>query len=76
MDEWLAQIGLKGRALESAVKSCEENFVDDVQTLQRLSKDKEQFKETFPQSVIRSVILEALTSDEHTQEEVKQTEHT
>ena len=65
MDEWLAQIGLKGRALESAVKSCEENFVDDLSVLASLEQDKENFVLAFPQAVIRSAISKALASEEH-----------
>ena len=74
MDKWLAQIGLKGRALQSAVKTCEENFVDDLSALRILSDDKEQFKDAFPQAFIRTMILNALkenTSDQQTTE-VKQ----
>ena len=65
MDEWLAQIGLKGRALEIAVKSCEENLVDDLSVLASLEQDEKNFKEAFPQAVIRSAISKALASDEH-----------
>ena len=69
MEEWLAQIGLKGRALEIAVKSCEENLVDGLSVLASLEQDKENFKEAFPQAVIRSAISKALASEEHKGEE-------
>ena len=71
MDKWLAQIGLKGRALQSAVNSCEENFVDDLSVLHVLAEDEKQFEKAFPQAVIRTMILKALkenTSDHQTTE--------
>ena len=67
MEKWLVQIGLKGRALEIAVKSCEDNLVDDLSVLRRLAKDERQFDKAFPQAVIRSMLLEALNSAEHAQ---------
>ena len=63
MDKWLDQIGLKGRALESAVKSCEDNFIDDLSLLASLEQDDKNFKEAFPQAIIRSAISKALASD-------------
>ena len=66
MDKWLAQIGLKGRALATAVRSSEENFVDDLVMLRKVAKDREQFNLCFPQAAIRTVILEALDKEEHT----------
>ena len=62
MDRWLAQIGLKGRALESAVKSCEDNFVDDMSVL----KDLVENRDAFPQAVIRTAITKALEREDHT----------
>ena len=78
MDKWLAQIGLKGRALQSAVNSCEENFVDDLSALRILSADEKQFKDVFPQGFIRTMILKALkenTSD-HQKTDVTQEHET
>ena len=76
MDEWLAQIGLKGRALASAIRSCEDNFVDDVSTLRGLAEgDKESFCDVFPQGVIRSAIRKALSGG-HTKAQEQPTEHT
>ena len=65
MEKWLAQIGLKGRKLESAIQACEENFIDDVDELRGLSRNEKQFDKTFPQSTIRAAILDALASDAH-----------
>ena len=65
MEKWLAQVGLKGRALVSAIQACEENFVDDLGILRGLAGNREQFSLTFPQSVIRAAILDALDSDKH-----------
>ena len=78
MDEWLAQIGLKGRALQIASKACEDNLVDDLSALRILAADKEQFLLSFPQGFIRTMILKALkenTSDQQTTE-VKQEHET
>ena len=65
MDKWLAQIGLKGRALRLAVEACEENLVDDLSLLQGLAKNEKQFDKAFPQAIIRAAILDALESDDH-----------
>ena len=65
MDQWLAQIGLKGRALQSARRSCEDNFVDDLSVLRDLIEDDKQFDKAFPQAVIRRTITKALNSDQH-----------
>ena len=78
MDKWLAQIGLKGLALQSAVNSCEENFVNDLSALRILAADEKQFEKVFPQGFIRTMILKALkenTSD-HQATEVKQEHET
>ena len=79
MDKWLAQIGLKGRALQSAVNSCDENFVDDLSALRILADDKERFEKVFPQGFLQTMILKALakqnTSDQQTTE-VKQEHET
>ena len=78
MDKWLAQIGLKGRALQIASKACEENVVEDLSLLNVLAKDDKQFEKAFPQAIIRTMILNALkenTSDQQTTE-VKQEHET
>ena len=76
MDRWLAQIGLKGRALQSAIESCEANFVDDLSALKILAADDKQFLLAFPQAFIRTVMLNALASDEHKEVKEKATERT
>ena len=65
MDQWLAQIGLKGRALQSARRSCEDNFIDDLSTLRDVIEDRVEFMNAFPQAVIRRTITKALNSDQH-----------
>ena len=71
MEKWLAQIGLKGRKLESAIQAVEDNFIDDLGELRDLAENREQFNLTFPQSTIRSAILKALASDGTSQVEKK-----
>ena len=65
MDQWLAQIGLKGRALQSARRSCEDNFIDDLSTLRDVIEDRVEFMNAFPQAAIRRTITKALNSDQH-----------
>ena len=67
MDKWLGKIGLKGRKLQSAVQSCEDNFIDDLDELRQLEKDRLEYEKTFPQSIVRSTISKALASEEHAQ---------
>ena len=72
MDRWLAQIGLKGRALQIATKACDDNLVDDLSALRALVDHKEQFKDVFPQGFLQVAILNALASDEHKEVKEKQ----
>ena len=65
MDQWLAQIGLDGRALLSARRSCEGKFSDDLSILRDLIEDRVEFMNAFPQAVIRRTITKALDSDQH-----------
>ena len=67
MEKWLAQIGLKGRALQIATSACADNLVDDLTNLRRLAKDEKEFDKAFPQAMIRSILSEALNSEEHAQ---------
>ena len=76
MDRWLAQIGLKGRALQIATKACDDNLVDDLSALRALVDHKEQFKDVFPQGFLQVAILNALASDEHKEVKEKATERT
>ena len=58
--------------------ACEENLVDDLNLLIVLAKDDKQFKDAFPQAIIRTMILNALkenTSDQQATE-VKQEHET
>ena len=64
--EWLQhRAGLKGKKLEGAVKMCEDNWLETVGELRELADEsnKENFKETFPQSMLRTAILKALKAD-------------
>ena len=77
MDKWLAEIGLSGRALQSAIKSCDDNFVENLDQLRTLVEEaKEQFREIFPQGMIRAQIVKALASEEHNEIEEKAIEQT
>ena len=65
LESWLqSRAGLAGKKLQLAVKAVEDNCVESVSELRLLAKDETQFKETFPQSMIRTVILAALTATE------------
>ena len=71
--EWLEhRAGLKGKRLEGAVKMCEDNWLETVGELRELADEsnKEQFKEAFPQAMLRTAILKALKAgtDNHDDE--------
>ena len=76
MDRWLSQIGLKGRALQIATKACEDNLVEDLSGLNILAADENQFEKAFPQALLRTMILNALASDEHKEVKAKASERT
>ena len=64
--EWLEhRAGLKGKKLEGAVKMCEDNWLETVEDLRVLTLEKNatQFKEVFPQGMLRTAILMALDED-------------
>jgi len=64
--EWLEhRAGLKGKRLEGAVKMCEDNWLETVGDLRvlALEKNEKHFKETFPQSMLRTAILMGLDED-------------
>ena len=71
--EWLEhRAGLKGKKLEGAVKMCEDNWLETVGDLRELADEsnEKQFKETFPQSMLRTAILKTLKvdTDDHVEE--------
>ena len=64
--EWLEhRAGLKGKKLEGAVKMCEDNWLETVGDLRELADESNnlRFKETFPQSMLRTAIVKALEAD-------------
>ena len=64
--EWLERrAGLKGKKLEGAVKMCEDNWLETVGELRELANESNnlRFKETFPQSMLRTAIVKALEAD-------------
>ena len=64
--EWLdRRAGLKGKKLEVALSVCESNMIETVGELRvlALEKNEKEFKETFPQSMLRTAILMALDED-------------
>ena len=64
--KWLEEAGLSGRSLEVAMEACEANFMETVNDLRMTSKIESEYKETFPQSVIRvkiSAALEKISDD-------------
>ena len=63
--EWLEhRARLKGKKLEGAVKMCEDNWLETVGDLRELANEsKEQFKEAFPQAMLRTSILMGLDED-------------
>ena len=64
--EWLElRAGLKGKRLEGAVKMCEDNWLETVGELRELADEsnEKQFKEAFPQAMLRTAILMALDED-------------
>ena len=76
MDKWLAQIGLEGRALQSAARSCEDNFVDSLDHLRILADDEKRFNTCFPQAMLQTVILKALADEKHKKVEATASEPT
>ena len=64
--EWLEhRAGLKGKKLEVALSVCESNMIETVGELRvlALEKNEKHFKETFPQSMLRTAIHMALDED-------------
>ena len=64
--EWLEhRAGLKGKKLEGAVKMCEDNWLETVGDLRVLTLEKNatQFKEAFPQAMLRTAVLMGLDED-------------
>ena len=66
--KWLEEAGLSGRSLEVAMEACEANFMETVNDLRMTSKNESEYKDTFPQSVIRVKISAAFEkiSDDNT----------
>ena len=46
------QCSLHGRILHKAIALCEEQFIESVEALQRLSLDRQEYKDAFPQAGI------------------------
>ena len=69
--EWLEhRAGLKGKKLEGAVKMCEDNWletVEDLRILANLEANEGRFKETFPQTMLRTALLMALNENPRVQ---------
>ena len=59
---WFAtKAKLTGKKLQLAVAACEENVIESVAELRALaSRNRQEYKETFPVSSIRFAITEAL----------------
>ena len=63
---WLERkAGLSSKALQAAVRACEQNFLETVVDLRIAAEMESEFKETFPQTGIRTRIIKALAADEN-----------
>lgn len=64
LETWLKEkAGLNGAKLSTAIKACADGLVTSAKDLLVLSEDIIEFKETFPQSMLRSHIRTALEKD-------------
>ena len=64
--DWLKdRAGLTGKKLQGAFKLCADNWIETVSDLRELADEdnKEQFKEAFPQALLRTSFLKAFKAD-------------
>ena len=59
---FLSEGGLSGRRLEACLEVCGANWIETIDDLRRIASNTVEFDKTFPQSVLRVVITEALAN--------------
>ena len=60
LEGWLKRAGLTGKKLEQAVDGCRNNTVETVADLRELAEDVTEFRQAFPQAMVRKAISKAL----------------
>ena len=59
---FLSKAGLSGRRLEACLEICGTNWIETIEDLRRIASNATEFDKTFPQSVLRVAITEALAN--------------